>query len=471
MAGDAGDPPATDPSLPMRYVTDIPYLGGITSELAPEWLDLVALVAGVTPPDRSRGFSWCELGCGRGITAVVLAATHPAGRFVGVDLMQEHIDAARRAASNAGAENVDFHALDFAAAAELELPKFDYIVAHGVYSWIDAGALADFHRFIDRHLAPGGLVYVSYNAMPGWAADAPVQHLIRSLAAAEPGPSDARVLAAATAVQSFLGAGAAALQASSVARGWRDGHARRPAAYLAHEFLAPAWHACYVTEVRAAMLAIGLQPVGSATLQENFDSMVLGQSARAALGPVSDPDLRELVRDYFLAQRFRRDVFGRAPTRLSDAERRQRLLETPIALLRPPALVGYSYRTEAGEVGFDNVVARAMVAALAHGPKAVGQCGDAEPRDLIANAIALCCAGMATPALRRPAQVQPLNAALLHEDSELPTALRVLPWGPALRFSRIFLQAWAENRPVDPEAAPWAELLAVSECADRAQPS
>ena len=66
-----------------------------------------------------------------------------------------------------------FHALDFAAATEVDLPKFQYIVAHGVYAWIDEAAAASLRRFVDRHLAPGGLVYVSYNAMPGWAAKLP----------------------------------------------------------------------------------------------------------------------------------------------------------------------------------------------------------------------------------------------------------------------------------------------------------
>ena len=55
--------------------------------LAPAWLDHVALVGGIEPPARRAGFAWCDLGCGQGITALILAATHPGGVFHGIDAM------------------------------------------------------------------------------------------------------------------------------------------------------------------------------------------------------------------------------------------------------------------------------------------------------------------------------------------------------------------------------------------------
>ena len=81
---------------------------------------------------------WCDLGCGQGITAVVPAATHPQGLFYGIDLMPAHIEHARSLAAAAHVTNVHFHSADFA--TDLELPACDYIVAHGVYSWVDTQA-------------------------------------------------------------------------------------------------------------------------------------------------------------------------------------------------------------------------------------------------------------------------------------------------------------------------------------------
>src|SRR5436305_12805217 len=122
------------------YAADIPYLRDFKAMLAPAWLDHVALVCGIEPPARQSSFAWCDLGCGQGVTAAILAATHPSGVFHGIDAMPVHIDHARRLAAAAAIPKVQFHATNFAAALELPLPQFDYIVPHGVYTWIDRQA-------------------------------------------------------------------------------------------------------------------------------------------------------------------------------------------------------------------------------------------------------------------------------------------------------------------------------------------
>ena len=97
------------------YGADIPYLRDFKPMLAPAWLDHVALVGGIDPPDRRGGFAWCDLGCGQGVTAAILAATHPGGTFEGIDAMEVHVDHGRRLAAMAAITNVRFHAADFAA--------------------------------------------------------------------------------------------------------------------------------------------------------------------------------------------------------------------------------------------------------------------------------------------------------------------------------------------------------------------
>jgi hypothetical protein len=291
-----------------RYVTDVSYIASFIPELAPEWLDLVAVVSGFAPPARDRGFAWCELGCGQGIAPAVFAASHPDGMFHGIDAMPGHIARGRQIAAQAGLANLEFHALDFASALDLAVPKFQYIVAHGVYAWVDDAATAALRRFVERHLAPGGLFYVSYNSMPGWAADGPFQHLLYALASGNDGDSIARFAGAAAIAEDLRHAGAAALSASPTAVGFAEEREGRPAAYFAHEFLCSAWRPRYVDEVRREMAAIGLSPIGSATLRDNFDSFVLRAKAREALEAIADPDRRALARDYFMFQRFRRDV-------------------------------------------------------------------------------------------------------------------------------------------------------------------
>src|SRR5215467_14270164 len=119
------------------YVTDVPYMRAFKPMLAPAWLDLVALLGGVRPPERANGFRWCDLGCGHGVTGVVLAATHPNGEFHGIAAMPAHIELAASLATDAGTKNAQYRAIDFAGALDAGLPSFNYVVAHGVYTWVD----------------------------------------------------------------------------------------------------------------------------------------------------------------------------------------------------------------------------------------------------------------------------------------------------------------------------------------------
>ena len=201
------------------YVGDIEYAPHFVAEIAPAWLDLTLLIGGREPPSRRDGFTWCELGCGPGVTAALLAATHPRGRFHAVDMLPAHIEQASRLRDAVRADNLVLHEADFASIAERELPRFDYVVAHGVYSWVDASARAALRRFVERHLAPGGALYLSYNAMPGWRRDAPFQQLVRALATTQRGDSATRFAGAMRAVEAVHAVGAPALAESEMLRG------------------------------------------------------------------------------------------------------------------------------------------------------------------------------------------------------------------------------------------------------------
>lgn len=417
------------------YVTDVPYVRGFKPMLAPAWLDLVAIIAGVAPPSRERGFAWCDLGCGQGVTAAILAATHPAGEFHGIDAMPAHIDHADRLAREAEVRNARFHATDFTGAGRLALPRFDYIVAHGVYTWIDGPTRAALRRFIDARLKSGGLVYISYNAMPGWTGDLPFQHLVRELAAGHRGNSGARFAAAADTIRQLADAGAARLADSYVVDELRNRPDDYRPGYVVHEFMHAGWRPAYVTEIRRDLAEIGLAPVGSATLIENFDRWTLSSRGRALAAAIADGDRRELVRDFLIDQRFRGDVFSRAARRLDPAEQRRRLVDAGLALARPAATIAYAAPAPAGRLIYDNKAARAVVADLAAGAKSLAEmpANGAAQQDLIANALALCAGGDVRPVEKERTPVAVLNRALrrrLGGPEEIPVL--ALPCGTAL---------------------------------------
>lgn len=430
------------------YVTDIPYTRGFYRELAPAWLDFTAEIAGVAPPSHAGDFAWCELGCGQGVTTAVLAAGHPRARFVGIDLMPAHIAHARRLGDEAGIANATFHAADFAAPPPA-LPQFDYIVAHGVYAWVDAAVQQALLRFVERHLKPGGLLYLSYNAMPGWTAMLPLQRLLLAFARDLPGDSFARFAAAVDVVRGIAAAGAPSLGADVMAE---IDHllAARPPAYLAHEFMSEHWRPRYVTDVRAALQTIGLQPAGSATLADNFDSYVLRGVERDALAAIDDPDCRELARDYLRHARFRRDAFSRGGTEIGDDERRRRLLARRYALARPAETAAYHFDTGAGRLAFVNDTARAIVGGLAGGPRTGVElsAGGFDRQDVVANLMALCSAGAVRPVALEDAAVGALNAAILDRiDGNEAIGVLALACGTAVRLEPAVLRALRDGGP------------------------
>jgi SAM-dependent methyltransferase len=109
-----------------------------------------------------------ELGCGDGGNALSIAQTLPGAEVLGVDAAGAAVARGRALADAAGLENVELRAGDFESlAAEEELGRVDYVVAHGVYSWIPPAARVALLACVARCLAPHGIAFLSYNAYPG----------------------------------------------------------------------------------------------------------------------------------------------------------------------------------------------------------------------------------------------------------------------------------------------------------------
>jgi SAM-dependent methyltransferase len=444
--------------------SDVPYLRAFVKESAPAFLDHVAILSGVAPPRRQVGFAWCDLGCGQGVTSVMLAAMHPVGEFHGIDMMPAHIDHARRLAMEASVPNVSFHAVDFGAAAALDLPPFDYIVAHGVYTWVSPQVRAEMRAFIDRHLKPGGLVYLSYNALPGRAADLPMQRLVRAFGEAGEGSSTERVAAALRAANSLRAAKAASLAASPMLERINEHNVDGAIAYVAHELLAPHWEPLCVTEVRADLATVGLDPIGTATLLESYDTFVLAASARDALAGIPDRDLRELARDFLIDQAFRRDVFTRDAQRLGAEDQRRAMLASAFGLTRQPSRIAYTMSAPAGRIAFDTAAARKIVDALASGPRVLGDIAhkfDIAPADVVASGLVLCASGQMQPAEQTNAPVAAFNAAVaarLNGDEEI--GYLATPFGTHIPINDAVREILT-NRETSVTEPSWRDYLAV----------
>ena len=107
-----------------------------------------------------------DIGAGDGANIIPMAAAYPRARFVGFDLSQEAVRRGAATIAALGLTNIemvvgDIRRADFGAGA------FDYVIAHGVYSWVPEPVRDGLLASIRRHLAPHGVAFVSYNALPG----------------------------------------------------------------------------------------------------------------------------------------------------------------------------------------------------------------------------------------------------------------------------------------------------------------
>jgi SAM-dependent methyltransferase len=441
-------------------------LEAFTRELAPAWLDHVALVSGFAPPSRVDGFAWCDLGCGQGVTAAILAATHPAGRFCGIDVLAAHVENAQRFSAECAIKNVEFHTADFSAAVEANFEGFDYIVSHGVYSWVDEQSQTALRRFIDRHLKPGGLVYVSYYAMPGRASDLPFQRLVRTLGLTLSGDTARRCAAALETVNKLIELKAPALVGSPMAVRLKEHPVDFHLAYLSHELMSANWEPLCVTDFRTEMRSIGLVPVGSATFIENYDSFVLGQAARRTLATIADLDARELARDFLIDQFFRRDVFVRRGRVLDETERRFQLLDSSFALVHPVDAIEYTMKTPAGRLRYDNAVARDIVAALAAEPRPLSDISTEfahASEDILVNALILSAAGALRPVEGSRIPTRNLNEAIYRRLGG-PEEIRflALPCGTALPINDVLLRLIKGHETIkEDDCRGWRNILAA----------
>ena len=150
---------------PTRY-DDVPYLAAAHSFTHPEVLATTAMLRGLDPPPLEGG-RVLELGCARGANLIPMALLLPRTTFVGVDRSELQIDEGRRRALAAGLTNLEFRTVDLLA-VDSSLGLFDYVIAHGVFSWVEHEVQEKVLEIASRNLSPSGIAYVSYNTFPGW---------------------------------------------------------------------------------------------------------------------------------------------------------------------------------------------------------------------------------------------------------------------------------------------------------------
>lgn len=352
------------------------YTYGYYREMDPLWLDLSAVVQGFLPPSQlyEGKLRYLELGCGQGLNLCLLSACHPRIEFVGVDYNPIHIAHANRIARIAGLQNVKFVEGDFVELAKSwpeTLGKFHYVSAHGVISWISSRVREFLFRCIEQATLPGGLVYLSYNVMPGWISGLPVQHMLRLWQRYERF-SNQRVLEVGyQRLAKLLEKNARICPMLPGLKGRVENLMKLDRAYLAQEYLHDEWRPFWFDEVAEECHKVKLTYLGTANSSDWFLFRLLSSEWKELVMEYDDPVLRETMIDLIVNQSFRRDIWVRGAQQTWSASARRRLLDS----FRFQSLSDFSSQTEfkfqssLGELTGKPEFYRRLYEVLAEGPK------------------------------------------------------------------------------------------------------
>jgi SAM-dependent methyltransferase len=355
------------------YIADVAYTSQFYREMTPAWLGMAAVLLGHRPPDLTRPFRWAELGCGNGFTASVVAATCPRAEVWAFDFNPAHVETARLLATRAGLGNVTYREASFAEladATDASLPEFDFIVAHGVYSWIAPEHRRQVVSFVRQRLRPGGLFYNSYNDAVGWASMGPLRELMRLVTSAGRTRSDLAVTRIVALIDRLTEGQASFFTANPAIESRLRMLRTLDPRYLAHEYLNEHWHPQMVADVMAEMEEAKCDFIGSATLTDNIDATSIPPGMRSLMSETQDVALRETLRDFAGSQSFRRDIYRRGVTGLSTGEHLDMLDALTLAGVAKPVRGedGIEFSCLLGTVTGDRKLYGSLIDALATGP-------------------------------------------------------------------------------------------------------
>ena len=252
-----------------------------------------------------EGWRVLELGCGPGHNLLPMAASLPQASFVGVDLSQEHIRQGRALLAEAGLTNAELRHESITAVNE-DWGRFDAVICHGVYSWVPPEVQAAILRIGRQNLAPRGIVYVSYNVLPGWYDRLPAREFMLRMSSGCSTPR-ARVLAARNALARLaMGVPKEDPQREVLTRLDRS-LTGMSHAYILHEYLSPQNEPVHFSTFLKRASGHGLHWLGEA-------APLWGVDFPEEVEPVLDVDVveRECRMDYLRNRMFRASLLTHA---------------------------------------------------------------------------------------------------------------------------------------------------------------
>jgi len=356
------------------YITSVEYTKHYYHHLNPLRLKLLCLQQEFQYP---RITTACELGYGQGLSVNVHAAASDI-KWYGTDFLPAHAKLAEEMAKASGAD-IEISGQSFGEfCARKDLPDFDYICLHGVWTWISSENREIIIDFLRRKLKSGGIANISYNTLPGWSNMIALRDQMMEYIDKVAHPSDDLVEQSKTALQfvnNLLTASPDFTKANpKVQNRLGEMQKQNNPHYLAHEFFNKNWVPMTFSSVHSFLKPAELTYLGSADYLNNIDIANLNKAQLAQVNGIADPSMRETARDFLLNTSFRRDIWIKGPTQLS-AQERTRIIREQLVLKvktseRPPEHIS----TNLGKVKLKPAIYGPVLDALAtYQPRTIGE--------------------------------------------------------------------------------------------------
>ncbi len=330
------------------YVNDIDYTYGYYAELCPERIAIPFLSAGLAVPPIVRA---CELGFGQGVSTNIHAAAGSAA-WCATDFNPAQVSFARSLAAQSGVDaNAGKLLLAEQGFAEFcardDLPDFDFIALHGIWSWISDENRRILVDFIRRKLTAGGVLYISYNVLPAWSAHLPVRHILQ-----EHG-SHLGMGSRVERIRQAVDFGGELLKHSPhLVKNAPDLPNRfellkdHAPGYIAHEYLNRDWQPMYFSQMEEWLGGAKLSYACSARHVEDLPFCLFDEGQQAFFDGIKDPSFAQTVKDYMTNRQFRCDYWVKGGRRAGPSELRQAWDALDVLLLTERAAydsaVGYT---------------------------------------------------------------------------------------------------------------------------------
>jgi SAM-dependent methyltransferase len=361
------------------YVSDVQYPNMHIGEQSPTHLNFACILNGYEPVSLDGPFTYFELGCGQGLTANILAASNPHGKFYATDFNPAHIVSASELAKSAGLNNLVLMENSFFELAEgmvSDLPKFDFITMHGVYTWVNADNRQYISRFLARYLKPGGLVYVSYNAMPGWSNIVSLQRLMREHVKLYPAASQIQIKKACQFASTLSEAGANYFKVNPVVQEHLDSINEiksTQSSYLVHEYMHQGWAPLYHADIVQDFSIAKLDYVGSADFTAAFPHLLFNLEQKKILNEMDNSVMRETCKDYIVNASFRKDIFVRGARSMSTDRMLYWMDQIGIVLTVPRHAVHLDIKVGNTTINGREEIFTPIFDALTEGPKTLAE--------------------------------------------------------------------------------------------------